>query len=392
MISPLLPVFARADVAFERGDGAYLYASDGRRYLDFASGVAVTMLGHCHPHLVKALNDQAGKLWHSSNLFRMPEGERLAKRMIEHTFADTVFFANSGAEAVECAIKVARAYHAGRGNPERFRVITFAHAFHGRTLATLAATGNQAYLKGFGPKVEGFDQVAIDLEAARKAIGPETAAFLIEPVQGEGGVRVHPEGFLAGLRALADQHGMLLVYDEVQCGNGRTGKLYAHQLYGVAPDIMATAKALGGGFPIGACLATERAASGMAPGSHGSTFGGNQLAMAVANAVYDIILDPEFLEGVARKGHHIRQQLAMLQERHPDVIEEVRGVGVMLGIKCRKPNDAMVAALRNRGLLSVGAGENVVRLYPPMIVSEAQIGEAIDMIDGACREFRSKAA
>jgi acetylornithine/N-succinyldiaminopimelate aminotransferase len=389
MIPALMPVFARADVAFERGEGAYLYATDGSRYLDFASGIAVTMLGHCHPHLVKALTEQAHKVWHTSNLYQMPVQQRLAERLVANTFADTVFFANSGAEAVECAIKTARIFQAEDGHPERYRIITFTHAFHGRTLATLAATGNDKYLAGFGPKVDGFDQVPHgDLDAARKAIGPATAAIMVEPVQGEGGVRVPPPGFLEGLRRLCDEHGLLLIFDEVQCGNGRTGKLYAHQLFGVTPDIMPTAKAIGGGFPIGACLATERAARGMKAGAHGSTFGGNQLGTAVANAVLDIMLAPGFLDDVARKGQHLRQQLAMLAEKHPTVIEDVRGVGVMLGLKTKKPNDAVASAMRRHKLLSVTAGENVVRLYPPMIVENAQIAEAVEKIDAACKDCR----
>jgi len=388
MITPLMPVFARADIAFERGEGAYLYATDGTRYLDFASGIAVTMLGHCHPHLVKALTEQANKVWHTSNLYQMPNQQKLAERLVANTFADTVFFANSGAEAVECAIKTARMYQSDSGHPERYRIITFTHAFHGRTLATLAATANERYLAGFGPKVDGFDQVPHgDLEAARKAIGPATAAIMVEPVQGEGGVRVAPPGYLEGLRRLCDEHGLMLIFDEVQCGNGRTGKLYAHQLFGVTPDIMPTAKAIGGGFPIGACLATERAARGMKAGAHGSTFGGNQLGTAVANAVLDVMLAPGFLEGVARKGQHLRQQLAMVAEKYPGVIEEVRGVGVMLGIRTKKPNDAVSNALRRHKMLSVTAGENVVRLYPPMIIEEAQISEAADKLDAACKDL-----
>ena len=389
MISALMPVFARADVAFERGEGAYLYATDGSRYLDFASGIAMTMLGHCHPHLVKALTEQAHKVWHTSNLYQMPVQQRLAERLVANTFADTVFFANSGAEAVECAIKTARIFHAEDGRPERYRIITFTHAFHGRTLTTLAATGNEKYLAGFGPKVDGFDQVPHgDLDAARKAIGPATAAIMVEPVQGEGGVRVPPPGFLEGLRRLCDEHGLLLIFDEVQCGNGRTGKLYAHQLFGVTPYIMPTAKAIGGGFPIGACLATERAARGMKAGVHGSTFGGNQLGTAVANAVLDVMLAPGFLDDVARKGQHLRQQLAMLAEKHPTVIEEVRGVGVMLGLKTKKPNDAVAGAMLRHKLLSVTAGENVIRLYPPMVVENAQIAEAIEKIDAACQDCK----
>src|SRR5690242_1837106 len=297
--SHLLPTYARVDLAFERGEGVWLVTADGERYLDFTSGVAVNALGHAHPALVAALTEQAHKVWHVSNLYRIPEGERLAERLCAATFADTVFFQNSGAEALECAIKMARKYQSASGKPERYRMITFEGAFHGRTLAAVAATGNKKYLEGFGPPVEGFDQVPFgDLDAVKKAIGPQTAAILIEPIQGEGGVRVPPPNFLRALRTLCDQHGLLLIFDEVQTGFARTGDLFVYQRAGVTPDIMTIAKALGGGFPVGACLATAEASKGMTAGTHGSTFGGNPLAMAVGNAVLDVMLAPGFIEHV----------------------------------------------------------------------------------------------
>ncbi len=385
----VLPVYKRADVAFERGEGPYLYAPDGRRFLDFACGVAVTALGHAHPHLVQALSDQARKVWHVSNLFQIPGQVRLAERLVANSFADTCFFGNSGTEAIECGIKMVRKYHAHRGATQRYRIITFEGAFHGRTLAALAAGGQEKYLEGFGPKVEGFDQVALgDLAAVAGAIGPETAGILIEPIQGEGGVRAAEPAFLRSLRELCDRHGLLLFYDEIQCGMGRTGKLFAYEWSGAAPDVMAIAKALGGGFPVGACLATAAAASGMVVGSHGTTFGGNPLAMAVANGVLDVMLAPDFLERVRQIANHLRQGLAGILERNADIFEELRGHGLMLGLKCRPPNTDVTAALRAHGLLAVPAGENVVRLLPPLIIEAAQVSEATGMIDGACAELR----
>ena len=305
MITPLLPTYSRADVAFERGEGPYIYSTSGERFLDFGGGIAVNVLGHAHPHLVAALTAQAAKLWHTSNLYRIPGQERLAERLVAATFADTVFFGNSGAEAVECSIKMARKYHAARGEPQRYRLITVEGAFHGRTLATIAAGGQKKYLEGFGPKVEGFDQVPFgDHEALIQAIGPETAGILIEPIQGEGGIRPFGWDYLRTLRALCDEQGLLLVLDEIQTGFGRTGKLFAHEWAGIAPDIMAIAKGLGGGFPVGACLATEKAAAGMTSGTHGSTFGGNPLAMAVGNAVLDVVLAPGFLDHVNRVANY----------------------------------------------------------------------------------------
>jgi acetylornithine/N-succinyldiaminopimelate aminotransferase len=383
--SHLLPVFARVDLGFTRGEGAWLTATNGERYLDFTSGVAVNALGHAHPQLVAALQEQAGRLWHMSNLFKSPDGERLASRLCEHSFADFVFFANSGAEAMECAIKVTRKHHAAEGHPERYRIVTFEGAFHGRTLATLAATGSAKYLEGFGPPVDGFDQVALgDLEAVKRAIGPHTAGILIEPLQGEGGVRAAPHAFFRALRELCDENGLLLVFDEVQTGMGRTGELFAYQRIGVEPDVMSLAKALGGGFPIGACLATKDAGSGMTPGSHGSTFGGNPLAVAAANAVLDVMLKPGFFEHVNRMSLLLKQKLASVIDRHPEIVSEVRGEGLLIGLKAVVPSGDLVTALREQKLLTVGAGENVVRFLPPLIVGEAEIEQAVSMLERAC--------
>ena len=385
MTSHILPTYARVDLAFERGEGAWLFTADGERYLDFTSGVAVNALGHAHPALVAALSEQAGKLWHVSNLYRIPGAERLAERLCAASFADVVFFCNSGTEAIEGAIKMARKYQAVSGKPERFRIVTFEGAFHGRTLASLAATGNKKYLEGFGPPVEGFDQVAYaDLDAVKKAIGPETGAILIEPVMGEGGVRVVPHAFLRALRDLCDKHGLLLIFDEVQTGIGRTGDLFCYQHTGVAPDIMALAKALGGGFPVGAFLATAEAAKGMTAGTHGSTFGGNPLAMAVANAVLDVVLADGFLDRMKHNALLLKQRLAELKDRHASVIAEVRGEGLLIGLRVVPPAAAMVDELRAEKMLAPTAGDNVVRLLPPLIIEEEEIAEAVARIDLAC--------
>ncbi|MGA7267945.1 MAG: aspartate aminotransferase family protein [Aestuariivirga sp.] len=393
MIPPVLPTYARAPIAFERGEGTRVYTADGQEYLDFGAGVAVTSCGHAHPHLVEALTGQARKIWHTSNLYQMPGQEKLARRLTEATFADTVFFTNSGAEALECAIKMTRKYHAHHGHPERFRIITFEGAFHGRTLATIAAGGQAKYLEGFGPKVEGFDQVPFgDHDALKSAIGPETAGILIEPVQGEGGIRPVPPQCLRGLRELCDEHGILLIFDEVQCGIGRTGRLFAHEWAGIAPDIMAIAKGIGGGFPLGACLATEKAAAGMTAGTHGSTFGGNPLATAVGNAVLDVVLAEGFLDNVRQRALSLKQKLAQLKDAHPAVIEDIRGSGLMMGIKCKVPNTALQAAALDQHLLTIGAGDNVVRLLPPLVVSEADVADAVARLDRACRALEAKAA
>ncbi len=388
MSSHVLPTYARIDLAFERGEGAWLFTAEGERYLDFTSGVAVNALGHAHPQLVQALNEQAQKLWHVSNLYRIPEGERLADRLCAASFADTVFFQNSGAEAIECAIKMARKYQSASGKPERYRIITFEGAFHGRTLAAIAATGNKKYLEGFGPPVEGFDQVAYaDLEATKKAIGPHTAAIMIEPVMGEGGVRVVPHTFLRALRKLCDDNGLLLIFDEIQTGIGRTGDMFAYQHTGVTPDIMTIAKALGGGFPVGACLATAEAGKGMTAGTHGSTFGGNPLAMAVGNTVLDIIMADGFLDQMKQNALLLKQRLAELKDRHASVIAEVRGEGLLIGLRMIPQVSEMVDELRAEKMLTVAAGDNVVRLLPPLIIGEKEIAEAIGCIDRACKRL-----
>ena len=392
MSSAIVPVYARADIAFDRGEGAWLISTTGERYLDFGAGIAVASLGYSHPHLVEALTRQGAKLWHTSNLFQIPEGERLARRLVDSTFAELVFFSNSGAEANEAAIKMARKYHSVSGRPERYRFITFEGAFHGRTLATVAAGGQPKYLEGFGPKVDGFDQIPVtDLDAVEKAIGPQTGAILIEPIMGEGGVRVIPPAFLRGLRALCDERSLLLVFDEIQTGVGRTGKFFAYEHAGVHPDIMTIAKGIGGGFPMGACLATAEAAKGLTTGVHGTTFGGNPLAMAVGNAVLDVVLAPGFVDRVARLGLLLRQRLAELKDRHSAIIDEVRGEGLMLGLKVRVPNGDFAAAARHEKLLTIPAGDNVVRLVPPLIISEEELAEGVHRLDAACALLEQKA-
>jgi acetylornithine/N-succinyldiaminopimelate aminotransferase len=391
MTSPVMPTYARADVAFERGEGPYLFTSAGERYLDFGSGIAVTSLGHAHPHLVEALKAQAEKLWHTSNLYRIEGQERLAERLVENSFADTVFFGNSGAEALECCIKLARKYQYAIGAPERYRILTFEGAFHGRTLATLAAGGQEKHLEGFGPVVEGFDQVEWgDVAAAHDAIGKQTAAILVEPIEGESGVRMPVKNFLRDLRSLADEHGVLLMLDEVQTGIGRTGKFLAHEHWGVAPDVAAVAKALGGGFPIGACLATATAAQGMVAGTHGSTFGGNPLAVAAANAVLDIMLADGFFDQVEVMHKKLIDGVDSIARRYQGVIAEVRGLGMLIGMRCIGPNTDLVAALREREMLVIPAGDNVVRLLPPLIIDESHIDEALEKLADACAEIAAK--
>ncbi|HTO40291.1 MAG TPA: aspartate aminotransferase family protein [Rhizomicrobium sp.] len=390
MFPSLLPTYARADVAFVRGEGPYLFAEDGTRYLDFGAGVAVNALGHANPVLVKALTDQAGRLWHTSNLYRVPGQERLSKRLVETTFADTMFFTNSGAEAIECAIKMARRYHYANGHPERFHIITFEGAFHGRTLATIAAGGQAKYLEGFGPKVEGFDQVPFaDLKALDAAITPATAALMIEPIQGEGGLRPADPAFLRALRKICDDRGLLLIFDEIQTGVGRTGKLFAHEWSSVTPDIMAIAKGIGGGFPMGACLATAEAAKGMVAGTHGSTFGGNPLGMAVGEAVLDAVLAPGFLEKVQATGNYMHQQLGRLTAEYPDVFEDIRGQGLMIGLKMRVPAADFVAAARAHHLLVILAGDNVVRILPPLNIDETHVREAMDKLSATAADIKT---
>jgi len=380
-----MATFARVDLAFERGEGVWLVTKDGERYLDFTSGVAVNALGHAHPHLVAAVTEQAQKLWHVSNLYEIPEAERVAQRLCAASFADVVFFCNSGAEAVEGAIKTARKYQAVSERPERYRIITFEGAFHGRTLATLAAGGQKKYLEGFGPTVEGFDQVPFaDLTAVKKTIGEQTAAIMIEPLMGEGGVRSVEPSFLRALRELCDQNGLLLIFDEVQSGMGRTGELFAYQRIGVTPDIMALAKALGGGFPVGAVLATNEAAKGMTAGTHGSTFGGNPLAMSAANATLDIMLAPGFFDHVKKIGILFKQRLAEIKDRYPSLIAEVRGDGLLVGLRAIVPAGELVNAIRAEKMLTVAAGDNVVRLLPPLIISEQEMAEGVARLDRAC--------
>jgi acetylornithine/N-succinyldiaminopimelate aminotransferase len=383
--SHLLPTYARVNLAFERGEGVWLIATDGERYLDFTSGVAVNALGHAHPHMIAAVTAQAQKVWHVSNLYQVPEAERVAQRLCDASFADVVFFCNSGAEAMECTIKMARKYHSANGAPERYRIVTFEGAFHGRTLATLAAGGQKKYLEGFGPVMEGFDHVPFDdLEATKAAVTRETGAILIEPIMGEGGVRVVAPSFLRALRELCDQRGLLLLLDEVQSGMGRSGELFAHQRAGVEPDIMGLAKALGGGFPVGACLAKREAAKGMTVGTHGSTFGGNPLAVSAANAVLDVMLEPGFLERVRRTGLFFKQRLAEIKDRYPSIISEVRGEGLLVGVRAVVPAGELVDALRAEKMIAVAAGDNVVRLLPPLIISESEIADGVDRLGRAC--------
>jgi acetylornithine/N-succinyldiaminopimelate aminotransferase len=388
VIPAIMPTYGRWDVAVDRGEGCYLYATDGRKFLDFTSGIAVTSLGHCHPHLIEAVTAQAQQLWHVSNLFQIPGQQRLAERLVANSFADTVFFNNSGAEAVELSLKVARKYQSETGHPERYRVIGCHGSFHGRSFATLAAAGAEGYLKGFGPVMDGFDHVAFNnLNEMRAAVTDQTAAILVEPVQGEGGVRAPSADYLRGLREICDEYGLLLVYDEVQCGMGRTGKLFAHQWAGVAPDVMAVAKALGNGFPIGACLATERAAVGMVGGTHGSTFGGNPMAVACGNAVLDVMLDPSFFDRVQRTSRLLWNKLSALTEAYPKLFAELRGSGLLLGIRCHVTAGDFVAKLRANGLLCLTAGDNVLRILPPLIVGEREIEEGLGIIEKVAREW-----
>ncbi|WP_375426992.1 aspartate aminotransferase family protein [uncultured Sphingomonas sp.] len=388
-ITALMPVYPRCGVRPVRGEGCYLYGEDGRKFLDFASGIAVNALGHGHPKLVGAIAEQAATLMHVSNLYGSPQGDRLAQRLVDHTFADTVFFTNSGAEAVECAIKTARRYHFANGHPERHELITFDMAFHGRTIGTISATNQDKLRNGFEPLLPGFAYAPFDdLDAALALVGPHTAGFLVEPIQGEGGVRPASEAFLRGLRAACDEHGLLLVLDEVQCGYGRTGRFFAHELYGVTPDIMAVAKGIGGGFPLGACLATEEAAKGMIAGTHGSTYGGNPLAMAAGGAVLDVILEPGFLEHVGDMGRRLRSSLEQMIPNHDGLFDHVRGHGLMLGLKLKSDSRAFVAHVRDHhDLLLVAAGENVVRVLPPLVVDETHIAECVEKLSEAARVY-----
>ena len=382
-ISPVIPVYNRTNLSFERGEVAYLYTPEGERYLDFLSGIAVNSLGHCHPHLVQTLKDQSEKLWHVSNIFSIEPLTRLSKRLVENSFADSVFFCNSGAEAVECGLKAIRKYFDENDKPEKHRVITFDGAFHGRTFGAIAATGTPKVLEGFEPRLPGFDKVAINIEAVKAAITHETAAILIEPVQGEGGIKPIPTEFLQELRKICDEQDLLLFFDEVQCGNGRAAKLFAYQHFDVEPDILATAKGLGGGFPIGACLMKEKVAETLKTGSHGTTFGGNPLATAVGNAVLDILLEEGFMQKVSDIAGNLRDKLESLQNKFPTIVDEVRGLGLLMGIKLRPEfeNTKMVEKLRENKLLVNAAGDNVVRIIPPLIIEESHVEEALEIIE-----------
>ncbi len=392
-ITALMPVYGRCEVEPVRGDGCYLYDAQGREWLDFASGIAVNLLGHSHPHLVGAIQKQAATLMHTSNLYKVPAQAHLAERLVELTFADTVFFTNSGAEALECAIKTARAYHYATGNPHKYRILTFSNAFHGRTLATISATDQEKLRKGFEPLPDWFHVLPFDdLAAAEAAIDESIGAFLVEPVQGEGGIRPASPEFLKGLRALADKHGLLLILDEVQCGVGRTGTLFAHEQYGVTPDIMAIAKGIGGGFPVGACLATEKAATGMVVGTHGSTYGGNPLAMAACEAVLDVVTEPAFLAHVNEMSARLRAALEQMIPNHDELFDHVRGMGLMLGLKLKSDSRAFVNHARSHGILLVAAGDNVVRLLPPLIIDEHHIRECVDKLSAAARAYAPAAA
>jgi acetylornithine/N-succinyldiaminopimelate aminotransferase len=386
-------VYNRAPLAFERGRGVRLWTGDGRDYLDCVAGIAVNGLGHCHPRLVKALEEQAEKLWHVSNIYRIPDQETLAARLCDATFAEEVFFTNSGAEAVELALKVARRHQAAKGHPERIDVITFEGAFHGRTYAAVTAGGNETYLEGFGPRLPGYVHLPFgDMEALKAAVGPTTAAILIEPVQGEGGARAVSDADLRLMRQLCDEQGALLMFDEIQCGMGRTGKLFAYEWPGVVPDVMCVAKALGGGFPVGALLATHHAAGAMNVGSHGSTYGGNPLAMAVALAAFDEIAKPELLEHVNDVSGYLGQQLAGLKDRYPDVVEEIRGKGLLIGLKLKPNNRDFMAMARDNQLLIAGGGDNCVRLLPPLIITQEEAREAVEKLEKTCDMARAKAA
>ena len=387
-ITPLMPVYPRSPVRPVRGEGVYLYGEGGEKYLDFASGIAVNLLGHGHPVLTKAIQEQAATLMHVSNLYGSPQGEALAQRLIDLTFADTVFFTNSGVEAVECAIKTARRYHHHHGRPEKHELITFSNAFHGRTLGAISATNQPKMRDGFAPLLPGFTVVEFDdLEAVKAAMNEHTAGFLVEPIQGEGGIRPGSEAFIKGLRALADEHDLMLVHDEVQCGVARTGKLYAYEHYGIEPDILATAKGIGGGFPMGACLATEKAAAGMVIGTHGSTYGGGPLAMAAGQAVLDVVANEEFLAHVTRMGERLRGALEQMIPNHDHLFESVRGLGLMLGVKMKTDSRAFVNYLREQGLLTVAAGDNVMRVLPPLVIEDAHIAEFVERLSEAARRY-----
>ena len=393
MFPALLPTYNRTDVAFVRGEGSYLFAEDGKRYLDFGAGIAVNAFGYANPALIGALTEQAGKLWHTSNLYRVPGQESLSQKLVASTFADTVFFTNSGTEAIELAIKMARRHHFVNGQADRFHIVSFEGAFHGRTMAAINAGGNEKYLEGFGPRMPGFDQVPLgDLDALKKVIGPQTAALIIEPLQGEGGVRTVAPEFLRSLRKLCDDTGMLLIFDEIQTGVGRTGKLFAYEWLGLEPDIMTVAKGIGGGFPLGAVLATAKAANGMTVGTHGTTYGGNPLAMAVGNAAIDLALAPGFLDHVNKVANYLHQQLGALVAGHPDLFDHVRGQGLMIGVKMKTPSADFIAAARANGLIVLPAGDNVVRLLPPLTLSEDEAREGMELLNKTASQLDAQKA
>ena len=392
MIPPVMPTYARAPLSFVRGEGSWLTEAGGERYLDLGAGIAVVSLGHANPALVEALKAQAEQLWHTSNLYDIPNQRALAERLVAASFADTVFFTNSGAEAMECALKTARKHFSHKGRPERNRIIAFTDSFHGRTLGTIAAAGAEKLLDGFGPALPGFTHAPFgDLAATEALIDDQTAAILVEPVQGEGGILPADDAFLQGLRRLCDEHGLLLILDEIQCGMGRTGRLFAHEWAGIRPDIMAVAKGIGGGFPLGACLATEEAASGMVAGSHGSTYGGNPLATAVGLKVMEIIDDPAFLAELRRKAGLLRQKLEGLVASHPDIFAGLRGAGLMLGLVCRVPNTDVVRAGYDQKVLCVPGGQNVLRILPPLTITDDEITEAVARLDAAASQLEAGA-
>ncbi|WP_415158080.1 aspartate aminotransferase family protein [Maritalea sp.] len=392
-MSALYKNYARSEIAFERGEGVRLFSTDGDEYFDFAGGIAVNILGHADPYVVKAIKDQAEKLWHVSNVFTIPQAETLAQRLVDISFADMVFFTNSGAEAIECAIKTARRYFYDKDEADRYEIITMEGAFHGRTLGTIAAGGNPSYLEGFGPKAGGFTQVARgDIDALKAAITPNSAAILFEPIQGESGINILETDFLRDVRALCDEHGLLLILDEIQCGYGRTGKMFAYEWADIQPDIMALAKGIGGGFPLGACLASAKVGNAMVPGTHGSTYGGNPLACTVGNAVFDRVSEAGFLDHVQEMGKYLAWNLQQLAQKYPDLIVQIRAKGLMVGIKVAPPVAQVVAALRNAKLLTVGAGDNVVRMLPPLIVTKDDIDEAVRRLDAGLKSLASAKA
>lgn len=387
MITPILPVYNRSKIDISHGSGVYLYDKQGNAYLDFVSGVATNCLGHCHPALIDALNTQAHKLWHISNIYTIPGMDEFASQLVNRTFADTVFFSNSGTEAIECCIKMVRKYHNHVGNPHKYRIITFSGAFHGRTLAAVWASKRDPLMQeGFGPPVEGFDNIPFgDIEAVKQTITPETGAILIEPIQGDGGVRTAPAEFLEALRHVCDEHELLLCFDEIQCGMGRSGTLYVYEQTAIQPDIMTSAKGIGGGFPLGACLATEKAAAGMTTGTHGSTYGGNPLAMAVGRTVFNIVSDHAFLKNVEEMGTYLSKSLKKLASSYPDIIEEARGLGLLQGIKCIPNHKLMMSKLEEKGLLLAPAGDNVLRFLPPLIVEKQHIDDALSILESVCK-------